>query len=169
MGASASTLYAQGGSWGLRFVPNCDLMEQVRYSSTYTSLHNTHLMSYNNSHDASRDRRFQGQHRFLPLQYCSCAVWLIRLGGYQGLSVVTPTIVGVSISGWSGKHRKRELYKTCTPEWQRVHVYCLLCIVSFGGIHFMGQSRKKLCAVSTSESIHEPRKYVSARCCVGCV
>ena len=30
MGASVSTLYTQGGSWGLKFVPTCDLMEQVR-------------------------------------------------------------------------------------------------------------------------------------------
>ncbi|CAB1099839.1 unnamed protein product [Ectocarpus sp. CCAP 1310/34] len=29
MGASASTLYTQGGSWGLKFVPTYDLMEQV--------------------------------------------------------------------------------------------------------------------------------------------
>ncbi|CAM9176276.1 unnamed protein product [Scytosiphon promiscuus] len=29
MGASASTMYTQGGSWGLKFVPTCDLMEQV--------------------------------------------------------------------------------------------------------------------------------------------
>lgn len=31
MGASASTLYTQGGSWGLKFVPTYDLMEQVIY------------------------------------------------------------------------------------------------------------------------------------------
>ncbi|CAN0442706.1 unnamed protein product [Pylaiella littoralis] len=29
MGASVSTMYTQGGSWGLRFVPTYDLMEQV--------------------------------------------------------------------------------------------------------------------------------------------
>ncbi|CAN0237095.1 unnamed protein product, partial [Laminaria digitata] len=29
MGGSASSMYNQGGSWGLRFVSNADIMEQV--------------------------------------------------------------------------------------------------------------------------------------------
>lgn len=36
MGASASTLYTQGGSWGLKFVPTYDLMEQVIYEQDFT-------------------------------------------------------------------------------------------------------------------------------------
>ena len=34
MGGSASAMYNQGGSWGLRFVSNADIMEQVRWVSS---------------------------------------------------------------------------------------------------------------------------------------